>query len=68
MTIHPPTTTPHHPYYLILLIQKTSVPLAKTTQATYWGDTIVVHCPPAKLHRVYFQNLYGLRNDSEARN
>jgi hypothetical protein len=31
--------------------------------ATHWGDNI--HCSPGDLHRVYFQNLDGLRNDNE---
>ena len=63
MATHPPTTTPHHPSYRILLTQKTPVPLAGEDETTFWGDTI--HCPPGKLHQVYFQNLNGLRNDSE---
>ena len=34
-----------------------------TTDTQAWGDSI--HCDPADLHRVYFQNLDGLRNDSD---
>ena len=33
------------------------------TGGAYWGDSI--HCSPKNLHRVYFQNLDGLRNDNE---
>jgi hypothetical protein len=32
-------------------------------ESLYWGDTI--QCSPNDLHRVYFQNLDGLRNDNE---
>ena len=34
-----------------------------TDDATTWGDSI--HIDPGELHRVYFQNIDGLRNESD---
>jgi hypothetical protein len=51
------------PSILPYLINPENTNTVGEDETTYWGDTI--HCPPGELHRVYFQNLDGLRNDSE---
>ena len=38
-------------------------PSSPADDATLWGDAI--HSDPGELHRVYFQNIDGLRNDSD---
>lgn len=73
MTTTPPQFSSQHgnpstnhytsPSILLYLINPENTSTAGEDETTFWGDTI--HCPPGKLHQVYFQNLNGLRNDSK---
>jgi hypothetical protein len=56
---HPPASSSILQY----LIPNDSQHISCAEETSYWGNTI--HCPPGDLHRVYFQNLDGLRNDTE---
>jgi hypothetical protein len=38
-------------------------PPTPENEETFWGDDI--HTDPANLHRVYFQNIDGIRNDAD---
>ena len=55
------TTSPSILPYLTSTNSSTTNP--NLDDSSYWGDPI--HCSPNELHRVYFQNLDGLRNDNE---
>jgi hypothetical protein len=59
--LHPSSSINSLPSILPYL--STSNSASYSDETSYWGDSI--HCSPGDLHRVYFQNLDGLRNDNE---
>ena len=60
---HLTPASPHTPPSILPYLTHHEPAHACEEELSYWGDTI--HRPPDELHRVYFQNLDGLRNDNE---
>ena len=76
-TPHSPSYTPHAPKTTVTnpfakdkvstsipsILPHLSTNPTNSPENSHWGDTI--HRSPDELHRIYFQNLDGLRNDNE---